>query len=67
MLASSSKRALISTSAVTCFPFSAARASMRTSGEFVPARYSVILIARTFGSSAARVTKSMTDSKLSYG
>jgi hypothetical protein len=38
----------------TCFPFSAAAMSAFTISEFEPVRYSVILIASTAGSSAAR-------------
>lgn len=53
MLACSSKRALISTSATTCFPASAASISARTIGESPEVRYSVCLIASTLGSAAA--------------
>ena len=51
MLFSSSKRALSSIETATCLPFSAARTSARTASAFEPARYSVILIASTCGSS----------------
>ena len=50
MLLASSKRALISIDTATCLPFSAACTSARTTSEFEPARYSVILIASTCGS-----------------
>ena len=51
MFACSSKRAVSSTSATTCFPDSAARMSERTIGLSGPdVRYSVCLIARTSGS-----------------
>ena len=53
MLFSSSKRALISTRTTTCLPCSAARMSARTIGESPEVRYSVCLIVRTSGSSAA--------------
>ncbi len=54
MLFCSSKRAFSSMATATCFPFSAAAISDFTISEFDPVRYSVILIARTDGSSAAR-------------
>ena len=60
MLASSSKRALISISAVTCLPRSAASASALTMGESPLVRYRVCLMARTLGSSAASSMKSIT-------
>ena len=47
---SSSKRAFSSMTAVTDLPASAASISARTIGEFLPARYSVCLIAMTSGS-----------------
>ena len=53
MLASSSKRALISTRTTTCLPASAASISAVTIGESPEVRYSVCLIASTFGSAAA--------------
>ena len=53
MLACSSKRALISTSTITCLPASAASISASTIGESPEVRYSVCLIASTFGSAAA--------------
>ena len=49
MLASSSKRALISTSTTTCLPCSAARIRFRTIGESPDVRYRVCLIVRTVG------------------
>jgi hypothetical protein len=53
MLASSSKRAMSSTTTVTSLPFCAARSRCSISTESVPVRYTVILIATTCGSSAA--------------
>ena len=53
MLACSSNRALISTSATTCLPASAASMSALTIGESPDVRYRVCLIASTFGSAAA--------------
>ncbi len=53
MLACSSKRALSSTSATTCLPAWAASMSALTMGESPEVRYSVCLIANTFGSAAA--------------
>ena len=68
MLASSSKRALISTRTTTCLPRSAARMSDCTIGESPDVRYSVCLIVRTSGSSAAWVMNRSTDAANdSYG
>ena len=53
MLASSSKRALISTSASTCLPACAASMSASMIGELLDVRYNVCLMASTFGSAAA--------------
>ena len=53
MLALSSKRALISTRTSTCLPASAASISASTIGESTLVRYSVCLMASTFGSAAA--------------
>ena len=62
MFASSSNRAVSSTSATTCLPASAARTSERTIAESCPeVRYSVCLIAITFGSREACSTNSSTD------
>ena len=61
MLASSSKRALSSTIAATCLPFSAARISEATMGLSRPVRYSVCLIPSTSGSSAAWAMKASTE------
>ena len=66
-LRSSSKRAISSTTAVTCLPRSAARMSAATTGESVPGRYSVCLMASTSGSSAACSTSARTASNASYG
>ena len=68
MLASSSKRALISTSTTTCLPRSAARIRFWTIGESPDVRYSVCLIVRTSGSSAACAMNRSTDAvNDSYG
>src|SRR6266850_1983019 len=67
MLFCSSLRALSSTSAVTCLPFCAARASAEMIGLAPLVRYSVCLMARTCGSSAARSMKSTTHPNDSYG
>ncbi len=69
MLFCSSKRAVSSTNATTCLPASAARVSERMIGLTGPeVRYSVCLMARTRGSSAARsMNASTVFSKLSYG
>ena len=53
MLACSSKRALISTSASTCLPASAASIKASMMGESPDVRYRVCLMASTWGSSAA--------------
>src|SRR3954464_8896823 len=53
MFVSSSNRALISTRTTTCLPRSAARMSDWTMGESPDVRYSVCLIVRTSGASAA--------------
>src|SRR6187551_2080032 len=53
MLACSSNRALISTSATTCLPAAAASMSALTIGESPDVRYSVCLMASTLGSAAA--------------
>ena len=60
MLFASSKRALSSMETATSLPFSAARTSARTASALDPARYRVIFIASTCGSSAARRRKSST-------
>ncbi len=62
MLAASSKRALSSTRATTCLPFSAARISDLTTGESPDVRYSVILMPATWGSSAAWAMNTSTES-----
>src|SRR5258705_18902 len=67
MLFCSSMRALSSTRAVTCLPFCAARASAEMIGLAPLVRYSVCLMARTWGSSAARSMKSTTHPNDSYG
>ena len=67
ILFSSSNRAFNSTSTVTCLPFSAAAARDAMIGEWLLTRYKVCLIARTFGSFEACLTKSTTGSKVSYG
>src|SRR5882672_569047 len=67
MLFCSSLRALSSTSAVTCLPFCAARASAEMIGLAPLVRYRVCLMARTCGSSAARSMKSTTHPNDSYG
>ena len=59
MLFCSSIRAFSSTSAVTCLPLCAARASAAMMG-LALVRYSVCLMASTWGSSAARSMKSTT-------
>ena len=64
MLASSSKRAISSTTAVTSLPFSAARMRDSISTESVPVRYTVILMATTAGSVAAWLSRSITGVKL---
>ena len=67
-LVASSKRALSSTSTATCTPRSAARIRLRAIGLSPPARYSVILIDCTRGSSAAsEMNCSTLLAKLSYG
>ena len=53
MLATSSKRALISTSTTTCLPAWAASTSASTMGLWPEVRYRVCLMARTLGSAAA--------------
>jgi hypothetical protein len=60
MLAPSSKRALSSTITATCLPRSAARIRARTMGLSPDVRYSVILMASTWGSTAAWRTNSST-------
>ena len=68
MFASSSKRALISTRTTTCLPRSAARMSDWTIGESPEVRYSVCLMVRTSGSSAACWMNRSTDAANdSYG
>ena len=62
MLASSSKRALSSTSTATCLPRSAARMSAFTIGLSPEVRYSVCLMASTWGSTAAWRMKACTES-----
>jgi hypothetical protein len=62
MLLASSKRALSSTSTATCLPFSAASSSALTTGELLPTRYSVCLMASTWGSRAAARRNSTTGS-----
>ena len=67
-LVASSKRAFSSTSTATCTPRSAARIRLRAIGLSPPARYSVILMLCTRGSSAAwAMNDSMLLAKLSYG
>ena len=61
MLLASSKRALSSTSAATCLPRSAARMSDVMIGLSPDVRYSVSLMASTFGSAAAWRMNSSTD------
>ena len=53
ILFSSSNLAFNSTNTVTCFPFSAALVNASIIGELPLTLYSVCLIAKTFGSSAA--------------
>ena len=53
MLLRSSNRAFSSTSTATCLPASAASMSSGTSGDCGPMRYSVILMAMTWGSRTA--------------
>src|SRR5580658_6521493 len=60
ILASSSPRALISTTTTTCLPASAASISASTISESPLVRYSVCLIASTLGSAAAEVTSRCT-------
>src|SRR3546814_10700267 len=67
MFASSSKRALISTIAVTDLPASAASISALTIGLSFEVRYSVCLMAMTEESEAAWRRNWTTTSKLSYG
>ena len=68
MFASSSKRALISTSTTTCLPCSAARIRSRTIGESPEVRYNVILMVSTSGSSAAcAMNRSIDAPNDSYG
>ena len=62
MLASSSKRAFSSTSATTCLRRSAAWMRARAMGLSPDVRYSVTLIVRTLGSSAAWRMSSSTES-----
>ena len=60
--------AFSSTSATTCLPACAASMSALMIGELAVVRYRVILMARTFGSRAARVTNvSTVDENESYG
>jgi hypothetical protein len=66
-LFSSSKRALISTRAVTFLPLSAASIRAATIGLSLEVRYSVCLIASTLGSRAAWRRNCTTTSKLSNG
>ncbi len=61
MLVRSSKRALSSTSATACLPRSVASISAGTSGESSLVRYTVCLIASTFGSATACSTKRSTE------
>ena len=61
MLLTSSNRALISTTARTCLPASAASMSASTMGESPDVRYRVCLIASTRGSAAACSMKACTD------
>ena len=61
MFARSSKRALSSTRQTACLPRSAARISAGTSGESSLVRYTVCLIARTFGSATACSTRRSTE------
>ena len=67
MLFSSSNLALISISADTVFPFSAAVTSAFTIGESIDVLYKVWRIVSTFGSAAACSKNRKTTSKLSYG
>ena len=60
MFSRSSKRAFSSTMHTACLPFSAARMSEGTSAESSEVRYTVILIASTFGSSTACSTNRST-------
>ena len=60
MFRRSSKRALSSTRQTACLPFSAASISDGTSAESSEVRYTVILIASTFGSSTACLTNRST-------
>ena len=61
MLARSSKRAFSSTMQTACLPRSAASISDGTSGESALVRYTVCLIASTWGSSTACLTKRSTE------
>ena len=61
--ASSSKRAISSTTTVTSFPLRAASMRISISSESVPVRYTVCLMAMTFGSSAVVRMKSITGRK----
>ena len=63
MLASSSKRAMSSTTTVTSLPARAASMSVCMITESVPVRYTVCLIATTCGSLAASRMKSITGAK----
>ena len=60
MFRRSSKRAFSSTRQTACLPFSAASISDGTSAESSEVRYTVILIASTFGSSTACLTNRST-------
>ncbi len=62
MFASSSKRAISSTTTVTSLPRRAASISASISSELTPVRYTVCLTATTSGSSAARRMNSTTGS-----
>ena len=61
MFARSSKRALTSTTQTACLPRSTARIRAGTSGESSLVRYTVCLIASTFGSATACSPKRSTD------
>jgi hypothetical protein len=61
MFALSSKRALSSTTTATCLPFWAALIRCSMTFVWADVRYSVILMARTFGSSLASRRKRSTD------
>ncbi len=63
MLASSSNRAVTSTSTATCLPRSAARTSAATIGLSPEVRYRHCLMASTWGSSAASLSSSSTDAE----